>query len=133
MKDGRVEQAPGEDNALGVLKFEMPDRLNIYLHDTPAKSAFRASMRDLSHGCVRVEQIRELGARALGIDPASLDELIGTGQTLRRPLTAPLPVYINYWTALPGEDGITGFRPDVYQRDEVLIKALQEKSSSDQT
>src|SRR6185312_4389574 len=64
MKDGRVEQAPGEDNALGVLKFEMPDRLNIYLHDTPAKSAFRASMRDLSHGCVRVEQIRELGARA---------------------------------------------------------------------
>jgi len=116
-----------------VIKFEMPNRLDIYLHDTPTKSAFRARNRALSHGCVRVEEIRQLAARALDVEPDALEQWIASGETLHRPLPSPIPVYMGYWTAIPGSDGTVGFRGDVYGRDETLIKALQEKSSPRQT
>jgi L,D-transpeptidase YcbB len=132
MKDGRVEQGPGPGNALGVAKLEMPNSLDVYLHDSPAKSAFRAQQRTLSHGCVRVELIRQLAALTLYGDDADtgrLDDLIATGETSRQPLASPLPVYFQYWTALTSDDGTPMFRNDVYERDGPLIAALGENSS----
>ena len=135
MDDGRVEQGPGPGNALGVAKLEMPNSLDVYLHDSPAKSAFRAQRRTLSHGCVRVELIRQLAALTLygDDDTARLDELIATGETGSHTLAAPLPVYFQYWTALAADDGTVTFRDDVYQRDAPLALALEEKSSGSQT
>ena len=133
MEDGRVEQGPGPGNALGVAKLEMPNSLDVYLHDSPAKSAFRAQRRTLSHGCVRVELIRQLAALTLYDDDADtsrLDDLIATGETSRQPLASPLPVYFQYWTALAADDGTAMFRDDVYQRDAQLIAALEENSSA---
>src|SRR5579883_1404285 len=56
MKDGDVVQLPGPDNALGSVKFEMPNEFDVYLHDTPSKHAFLSDERALSHGCVRVNR-----------------------------------------------------------------------------
>ena len=136
MEDGRVEQGPGPGNALGVAKLEMPNSLDVYLHDSPAKSAFRAQRRTLSHGCVRVELIRKLAALTLygdDADTSRLDDLIATGETSRQPLASKVPVYFQYWTALAADDGTAIFRDDVYQRDAPLILALKEISSGSQT
>jgi len=136
IEDGRVEQGAGPDNALGVAKLEMPNSLDVYLHDSPARSAFLAQRRTLSHGCVRVELIRQLASLTLYGDDADrsrLDDLIATGETSRQPVATPLPVYFQYWTALAADDGTAMFRDDVYQRDAQLIRALKKKGSADLT
>ncbi|HET8772166.1 MAG TPA: ATP-binding cassette domain-containing protein, partial [Thermoanaerobaculia bacterium] len=53
--NGRIRQRPGPWNALGRLKFNMPNHYNVYLHDTPAKTLFGRSFRAFSHGCIRLE------------------------------------------------------------------------------
>ena len=122
-KDGDITQPPGPTNALGVAKFEMPNEFDVYLHDTPAKHAFYSDERALSHGCVRVEQIRPLVGHLLGLSDDELGQLVQTGQTQREPLRIPIPVLIQYWTAIPWQNGIA-FRSDVYGRDAVMIAAL---------
>ena len=53
-KGGLIQQLPGEKSALGQVKFEMPNRFDVYLHDTPLKNLFSSDSRRRSHGCVRV-------------------------------------------------------------------------------
>ncbi len=124
-ENGEITQMPGPTNALGVLKFEFPNPFDVYLHDTPTKRTFHGADRVVSHGCVRVEQIRALSSAALGLDEASLDQLIAAGETVRRPIPNALPIYIQYWSAVPGPDGRMGFREDVYSRDTAMIAAMR--------
>jgi murein L,D-transpeptidase YcbB/YkuD len=127
--DGQIRQLPGPGNALGQLKLEMANKFNVYLHDTPTKATFSREIRTLSHGCVRVEQIAALASLAISGDTESaldeLSQLIATTKTARIDLQESIPVYLLYWTAIVEEDGRTGFRPDVYGRDSLLIRALQ--------
>jgi murein L,D-transpeptidase YcbB/YkuD len=124
----RVRQLPGPKNALGQIKLELPNRFDVYLHDTPAKSAFNLDDRHLSHGCVRVEQILPLASYALSGDTkAMVDKLtasIADPATQHLPLTQPLPIYLLYWTVFAEADGTINFRPDIYGRDDRLIAAL---------
>jgi murein L,D-transpeptidase YcbB/YkuD len=124
-ENGEITQLPGPTNALGVLKLEFHNPFAVYLHDTPTKRTFHGADRVVSHGCVRVEQIRALASLALQLDEASLDQLIAAGETVRRPIPNALPIYIQYWSAVPGPDGRTGFREDVYGRDVAMIAALR--------
>ena len=124
MQDGEVIQRPGPGNALGRAKFEMPNGFNVYLHDTPTKKAFLESDRSLSHGCVRVQQIQPLVEHVLGMSDQELQILIARGRTDGRRLAAPIPVYIQYWTAIPRDDGHTVFREDVYGRDARMIRVM---------
>lgn len=134
IKDFRYQlrQLPGDDNALGKIKLEMPNRFGVHLHDTPQRVAFARTDRDLSHGCMRVERIVDLASLALAIDPDTglnaFVELIASGRTVETPLLAPLPVYVLYWTAFTGDDGGIAFRRDVYGRDMRLVAALQKRS-----
>lgn len=124
----RLQQLPGKDNALGQIKLELPNRFDVYLHDTPAKSLFARDKRALSHGCVRVQQILPLASYALAADAAtlaSIQETIASGETRYLPLKRKLPVYFLYWTAFPGPDGAIQYRPDIYGRDARLIAALR--------
>jgi murein L,D-transpeptidase YcbB/YkuD len=134
--DGQFRQPPGPRNALGRLKFEMPNAFNVYLHDTPAKSVFERQSRTLSHGCVRVEQIASLASLAISGDPQSalgqLNELIVRGRTTRVELDEPIPVYLVYWTAIADDDGKAGFPADVYGRDPLLTAALENARDSRQ-
>lgn len=124
-----VTQGPGEKNALGRLKVEMPNPFDVYLHDTPVKSAFAADVRTLSHGCVRVEQIVPLANFALHGDADSgaddLGLLMGSNETKRIPLPQPLPIYILYWTVETDDRNDVAFLPDVYDRDRLIAMALR--------
>ena len=89
-----VRQRPGPANSLGQFKFELPDGDGIYLHDTPKKELFAQDDRNLSHGCVRLEDAPRLARWLLGKDPppASVPE-----QHIRLP--EPVPITISYLDA----------------------------------
>ena len=124
----QIRQLPGPGNALGKIKLELPNRFSVFLHDTSSRSLFSQTDRYLSHGCVRVQAIKELASYALsqnsGYKPVSLDEAIDSESTMLFRLERILPVYVLYWTAIANFDGSFGFRRDVYNRDDQLIQAL---------
>jgi murein L,D-transpeptidase YcbB/YkuD len=124
----QIQQLPGPKNALGRIKFELPNDDDIYLHDTPSHSYFARSRRQLSHGCVRLEDPRRLATYLLQPSAIwttdSLNAAIATGETRRIGLPHSLPVYILYWTAFVDPDGTIEFRDDVYGRDHRLAEAL---------
>ena len=132
---GRVlEQLPGPRNSLGQVKFEMPNPDDIYMHDTPEQRLFGLSRRYISHGCIRVEDPRELARILLDSDQWSrdaIDAAIATGATQRIPLTKSLPVYVLYWTAFVDPDGTVEFRDDIYGRDRRLAEALAAQAAAD--
>jgi L,D-transpeptidase YcbB len=119
-----VRQPPGNENALGRIKFLFPNSHDIYMHDTPAKKLFAKATRAFSHGCVRVENPRKLAEYVLGWDQSRIDEAIESGQNADVKLSAPLPVHLNYFTAWPDANGDLTYYPDIYKRDARLEKAL---------
>jgi len=126
----QIRQYPGPRNPLGRLKLELPNRFDVYLHDTPEKAAFGRSARQLSHGCVRVEQILPLASYALAADLSAMERItaaIGSGETSFLPLQKKLPVYFLYWSAVSNPEGGLKFYPDVYGRDRRLIAAMRAK------
>ena len=127
----RLRQQPGAINSLGFLKFEMSNPYNIYLHDTPSRNLFDKPDRHLSHGCVRVENPRQLAQEVLAPlgkwDSDAIDAAIATGRTQRVMLETWLPVYVMYWTAYM-DDGKVQFRSDAYHRDEAIAQGLHENA-----
>jgi L,D-transpeptidase YcbB len=119
-----VRQPPGNENALGRIKFLFPNSHDIYMHDTPAKKLFAKATRAFSHGCIRVENPQKLAEYVLGWDQSRIDEAIASGQNADVKLTAPLPVHLNYFTAWPDADGHITYYTDIYKRDARLEKAL---------
>ncbi|MGB8181318.1 MAG: L,D-transpeptidase family protein, partial [Stellaceae bacterium] len=123
-------------NALGKIKFEFPNRFDVYLHDTPAKALFARSRRALSHGCIRVEDPRALVQRLMADDSKwtmdSIDAAVATGETQRVTLPHSIPVSIVYWTAYVDDDGTVEFRNDVYGRDRRLDDALMARDLGEQ-
>jgi murein L,D-transpeptidase YcbB/YkuD len=115
--NGLLQQLPGPDAALGRLKFEMDNRFGVYLHDTPEKSLFSRDDRRISHGCIRVQNPRELAALLMQQPIDKIDQEIATGETTRINLPASVPVFVVYQTAFVDIDGKLQFRPDVYNRD----------------
>lgn len=126
--NGQLEQTPGPRCALGAIKFDLSNPFGVYLHDTPARSLFAQPNRDLSHGCMRVEQPNALAKRLLSGDPAwtaeAVDLAILKGATVRIPLKTPVPVLVAYWTAFVDGDGTVEFRPDIYGWDHELLARL---------
>jgi murein L,D-transpeptidase YcbB/YkuD len=124
--DGRLVQAPGPENALGRLKFEMPNPFDVYLHDTSSPQLFNRAERALSHGCVRVEHPRELAEALLGAEwpRPRIDATIETGETQSIPVPRPVPVFLLYQTIVAQADGGARFGEDVYGWDADLDRAL---------
>jgi murein L,D-transpeptidase YcbB/YkuD len=122
--NGAIQQEAGPYSALGRLKFEMPNKFDVYLHDTPQRSYFARDNRRLSHGCVRVQNPRQLASLLLGISEDDITKNINLGTTSRRGLPQPVPVFIVYQTAFVDSDGSLEFRPDVYQRDSDIAQRL---------
>ncbi|MBY0430002.1 MAG: L,D-transpeptidase family protein, partial [Rhodospirillales bacterium] len=132
----RLRQDPGPENSLGRLKFNMPNGMNIYLHDTNGKRLFARDMRALSHGCVRLEMPVDLAANLLSgktpWTPESVTQTIKENTTRTIPLTKPVPVYLLYWTAWVGPDGSMQFREDVYGRDRRLRAGVTDRNKARQ-
>lgn len=125
----RLRQRPGPENPLGRIRFETPNRFDVFLHDSPARALFTRPLRVGSHGCVRVERALALATRLLageaGWDAPAVERAVATGRTRRVALRQPFPVYLLYFTAFVDPDGAVHFRPDVYGRDERLEAALE--------
>jgi murein L,D-transpeptidase YcbB/YkuD len=89
-----VRQRPGPANSLGRFKFDLPDGNGIYLHDTPKKELFAQDERNLSHGCVRLEDAERLARWLLGKDPPAAS--VPEENVL---LPRPVPITISYLDA----------------------------------
>ena len=120
----RLRQRPGPGNALGQIKFELPNPYDVYLHDTPSRKLFEQSRRTLSHGCIRLQHPQALAEHLLGPDPRLAQALSGS-ETVRIPLARAVPVTLFYWTAFAGPDGALYLRDDVYGHDRRLTAALR--------
>lgn len=126
----RLRQRPGPLNALGRMKLTMPNRLDIYLHDTPSTELFRAARRDFSHGCVRVDEPERLVEFLLESNGDWDAERVRTAFDLgTRTLVAlrePVPVVLTYSTVVSDPDGRLLFLADIYRLDLALERALGE-------
>lgn len=128
-----LRQAPGPHNALGQIKFMLPNRYGIFLHDTPDRTLFSRPTRAFSSGCIRLEDPVELARYVLADEErwnrAALDEAIKRGKPLGVKLPEPIPVYLVYWTAWVDEAGVLQLRDDIYGRDRLLLEAWRKNTS----
>ena len=118
----RFRQRPGDDNALGLVKFIFPNHFNVYLHDTPSDRLFFKEQRSLSHGCIRIEDPMAMAKYVMRDQPEWTEERIRTAMNAGREQTArlkaPIPVHIGYWTAWVEPDGKTvTYTDDPYRID----------------
>lgn len=124
----RVRQRPGPKNSLGAIKFAMPNPMDIYLHSTPARELFARSRRDLSHGCIRVEDPAALARWVLGgqrqWDADAVQAALQPGPTRHVDLPRTIPVVIYYATASIDSEGSPHFAADIYGRDAKLEQDL---------
>jgi L,D-transpeptidase YcbB len=114
----RLRQRSGSTNPLGRVKFVIPNHANIFLHDTPARELFSNTRRDFSHGCIRLEGARTLAIWAMRGDSVwnadSIDVALAGPAFRRVQLPHPIPVVVEYNTAMATADGRVWFSPDIY-------------------
>lgn len=125
MKNGRLVQEPGPKSALGLVKLDMINDEQIYLHDTPAKALFASAQRHASHGCTRVENAVEF-ARLLAQDDGKLeafDKALATKEETAVELSRQIPVRLLYHSAYL-DGGRVVFRTDPYAWDDKVAEAL---------
>jgi len=124
----RLQQASGDQSALGRFKFDFDNPFAVYLHDTPSKGGFDLYARNASHGCVRLEKPRALADALLEGDATwtaeAIDRQLEGDKTVRARLTTQVPVFILYWTAFAGGDGQMNFRSDPYNWDRELLQRV---------
>ncbi|MDO8803111.1 MAG: L,D-transpeptidase family protein [Elusimicrobiota bacterium] len=134
LREGQLylRQRPGPANSLGLVKFLMPNAHSVYLHGTPSRRGFRESERDLSHGCIRVEDPGALAAWALRYQPEWTPERIRAAmagaETVTVKLTEPIPVLLQYGTAVAVEGGEVHFFDDIYGRDGAEGEAFEKRA-----
>ncbi|MCA3358744.1 MAG: L,D-transpeptidase family protein [Roseomonas sp.] len=125
LPNGDARQAPGPQAGLGAVMFEMPNRFDVYLHDTPDKEAFSRDNRRLSNGCIRVHNPLEFAALLMDEPVEFIHRKVAAGDTVRKSLPEPMPVFVLYHTAFPAGGRDIEMRPDFYGRDEALWLRLQ--------
>ena len=128
-----VRQQNGTWNALGAVKIDMPNASSVYMHDTNQRNLFSDDYRFDSHGCSRVDNVRDLAAWLLKDQPkwnrAAIDAAIATGERHDIPVTTKIPVAWIYLTAWMTKDQTVQFRNDIYSQDEQLLEATAEEAA----
>jgi murein L,D-transpeptidase YcbB/YkuD len=128
-----VRQQSGTWNALGAVKIDMPNSYSVYMHDTNQRNLFSDDYRFDSHGCSRVDNVRDLAAWLLKDQPqwnrAAIDAAIATGQRHDIHVTKKIPVAWIYLTAWMTKDQTVQFRNDIYDQDEQLLEATAEEAA----
>ena len=129
-----VVQQPGRDNSLGLVKFVMPNKMSIYLHDTPNHNLFNRTYRALSHGCIRLDDPDKLAEYLLkdqtGWNLDRIDRAMSSQGSQTVFLKKPYAVQLEYRTAWVDDSGLVHFREDIYGHDKrqlALLKSSGEK------
>jgi murein L,D-transpeptidase YcbB/YkuD len=124
----RLRQRSGAANPLGQVKFLFPNPFDVYLHGTTSPHLFARTVRNFSHGCIRLEKPQDLAAYLLKDDPQwtpeTIEAAIATGEHKTISLPRPISVYILYWTAWVDADGTVELRRDLYGHDATIEQAL---------
>lgn len=116
----KFRQDPGPQNALGLVRINMPNKHAVYMHDTPLKALFSQSARAFSSGCVRVERVFDLVAWLLGDQGwtlAKVEDQIASGKKIDVKLKKLVPVHFVYLSAFAAGNGLAQFRADIYGQD----------------
>jgi L,D-transpeptidase YcbB len=128
----KVVQGSGDANALGILKFNFPNKYAVYLHDTNQRHLFAKEKRSLSHGCVRVQNWEKLAYSIVQYDykdrpgkkPSPVEDSMTSWlqQKVKRSIAVKnrLPVYIRYFTC-EEDNGHILFHDDIYGEDKLLM------------
>jgi murein L,D-transpeptidase YcbB/YkuD len=129
-----VRQANGTFNALGAVKIDMPNSYSVYMHDTNQRNLFNDDYRFDSHGCSRVDNVRDLATWLLSEEMPkwnrdAVDAAIATGAHQEVTLPKKVPVAWIYLTAWMTKDQTVQFRNDVYAQDEQLLEATAEEAA----
>jgi murein L,D-transpeptidase YcbB/YkuD len=129
-----VRQQNGAWNALGAVKIDMPNPYSVYMHDTNQRNLFSDDYRFDSHGCSRVDNVRDLATWLLQEENpkwtrAAIDAAIATGQREDIALPKKVPVAWIYLTAWMTRDQTIQFRNDIYDQDEQLLEATAEEAA----
>ena len=126
-----IRQPPGERNALGRIKFNFPNRFQVYLHDTPDKNLFNHDRRAYSHGCMRVQNPTQFGEALAAIalpqeryTAQRFQSMFGTGEQWLR-FKTPVPVYLLYMNAYVDDARKLVVREDLYGYDARVRTALR--------
>ncbi|QPF86672.1 L,D-transpeptidase family protein [Bradyrhizobium genosp. L] len=131
--DVTVRQQSGAWNALGAVKIDMPNAYSVYMHDTNQRNLFSDDYRFDSHGCTRVDNVRDLAAWLLKDQPqwtrSAIDAAVATGQHQDVRMLKKVPVAWIYLTAWMTKDGTVQFRNDIYDQDQQLLEATSEEAA----
>jgi len=127
----RFRQRVGEENSLGIVKFNFNNPYGVYLHDTNSKKYFKTSSRAQSHGCIRLEKFTEFADFLIRDDSLhynhdSLQVYFAKQEQRKLKLKKPLPIYTRYYTAHADSLGLKLYI-DVYRKDEEFTKMLYQK------
>ncbi|HEY7333540.1 MAG TPA: L,D-transpeptidase family protein [Bryobacteraceae bacterium] len=129
----KLRQAPGPKNVLGLVKFEFPNSYGIYMHATSAPWLFSQARRDLSHGCIRVENAEDLAEWALRDEPGwprdRIEDAMQGSEPVAVRLKRPIQLVTIYVTAMALENGEVRFFDDIYGEDEALEKELTQRAA----
>jgi len=129
----RFVQYPGNDNALGRVKFMFPNKYSVYLHDTDNKTLFQYRYRVYSSGCMRLEKPFELlEILKSRISSRNLNKIDKYRDTLKNKVinfTKKLPVHTTYFTVYK-KDGLTYFRKDIYEYDKFIQESQNREFSA---
>jgi murein L,D-transpeptidase YcbB/YkuD len=124
----RFIQRPGPGNSLGRVKFVMPNRYFILIHDTNKPWSFRSEYRALSNGCIHAGDPLALARYVLGacgaMGPQETEQALRHWATREVEVTVPIVVHLAYFTAWPDADGRIRYYTDVYGHDPELADAL---------
>lgn len=125
-------QDPGPQNALGLIRFDMPNKYIVYMHDTPMKQLFGSYERAFSAGCVRLQNWIGVAEWLLRDQPqwnrAAVEAEIARSAQRTIKLSRPVPVFFTYLTAWV-DDGVLHFRNDLYNRDDSAFDGGEDMSS----
>jgi L,D-transpeptidase YcbB len=123
-----IRQKPGPRNSLGLAKFIFPNTDDVYMHGTPATALFARTRRDLSHGCIRLEDPARFAEWVLRDQPEWTRERIEQAMQGERPtrvdLKEKLTVVIFYATVHVNSEDEAYFVEDIYGHDKALDAAL---------
>ena len=134
----RLIQLPGPTNALGQLKIVFQNDASIYLHDTSQKGWFKFPRRDVSHGCIRVQNVFDFATKILQHDREKRGARFGSrtlhhmaksnpSNTQALPVYEPMRVFLEYYTASISETGDVAFHPDIYDYDRDVLDGPRRK------
>jgi murein L,D-transpeptidase YcbB/YkuD len=134
----RIVQGSGDDNALGIMKFNFPNKYSVYLHDTNQRYLFKNDKRALSHGCVRVQEWEKLTYYISSLDSTNYEDdpsrmvsdsirvWLDRKEKHVLKVKSKLPVYFRYFTAA-GKNGKLVFFEDIYNEDKTAREAYFSK------